>query len=80
MSKKQQKFELVSHDMWGVKVFDHTPGCKCLVHITVAPQGVVCDKCETDTCPHVQYILKHSELQKTFEQKRKQKWNIPDPT
>jgi len=79
VKKRGKDMELVSHDMWGVKIFDHTPTNKGLVHITVNPKGVTCGRCETDNCQHIQYILTHVELQKTFNQKRRQNWNIPEP-
>jgi hypothetical protein len=63
--------------MQGIKIFDHTPNAKCLVNISITPKGITCSRCETDRCPHAEYILEHTEFQKALEQKRKAGWNIP---
>jgi hypothetical protein len=77
MSKKSVRFELISHDMHGIKIFERTPTGNRLVNISFAPKGIVCSHCETDDCKHVEYVLEHPDFQKTLEQKRKQGWNIP---
>jgi hypothetical protein len=78
VSKKQKQMEFISHDMFGVKIFDHTSSQKRLVHIAINPQGIHCSHCESNDCLHIEYLLEHPDLQKLLTQKRKQGWNIPD--
>jgi len=30
-------YEIISYDMQGIKIFDHTPNAKCLVNISITP-------------------------------------------
>ncbi|MCL2690679.1 MAG: hypothetical protein FWE56_00270 [Candidatus Bathyarchaeota archaeon] len=75
MVKKQ--YELISHDMNGIKIFDHQN--KTLVSITINPKGLQCHHCETSQCLHVDFMLSVPDMAKTVRQKIKAGWNLPDP-
>ncbi|MDR0470300.1 MAG: hypothetical protein LBH79_01070 [Nitrososphaerota archaeon] len=75
MVKKQCEF--ISHDMNGIKIFDHQN--KTLVTITINPQGLQCQHCGTDQCSHVEFMLTLPDIAKTVRQKIKAGWNLPDP-
>ncbi|MEM3580896.1 MAG: hypothetical protein QXQ64_06500 [Candidatus Bathyarchaeia archaeon] len=73
------RFEHFNLDEHGVKILDRTdPNRKYVVQVFFKPEGVFCDYCKTDSCPHIQFALEQSDVQELIRKKRREGWKLPD--
>jgi len=73
----KEKLDHINIDRTGVKIFDRQLIGNRLVHVSITPQGITCDYCETNNCEHTKYALTLPDVQKMITQKKKDGWNLP---
>jgi hypothetical protein len=70
------RFELINHDVHGLKIWDRQLHRVADVHIK--PKGIWCTLCEKSNCKHVDFALKQPDVQGFITKKRKEGWELPD--
>lgn len=70
------RLEQINCDENGVKVWDRE--LRKLVEISLRPQGILCNICNTDDCLHIQFALSQSNTRKQVIKRRKEGWKLPE--
>lgn len=73
------RFEHFNLDEHGVKILDRTnPQRKFYVQIHFKPKGILCEHCQTNKCPHIDFALEQPDIQQVIRKKRLEGWKLPD--
>jgi len=70
------RFEQINLDESGTKILDRT--LQQVVQIHFKPQGIICENCQTNNCPHITFALSKPNIQNIIRKKRKEGWNLPE--
>ena len=75
LEKIPPRFEHFNLGEHGVRIIDRE--INWIVDVYFKPEGIWCDYCQTDNCPHIKYALSIPEIRQIVEKKRKEGWNLP---
>ncbi len=76
------RFDRINGDATGVLIYDRELKDAKGVHVSVKPNGIICDFHQTNSCEHVKFALSLSDVRELVRKKRKEGWKIdlPDET
>lgn len=60
----------------GVKIVDRKIGY--VVDVFFKPDGIQCEHCQTDTCPHIMFALTVPEIRAIIRKRRREGWKLPE--
>lgn len=69
-------FEVLNHDQNGVKVYDREQ--HRVADVIFKPEGIRCLLCESDICPHINFVFQQPTVREILRKKRLEGWKIPD--
>lgn len=74
--KELPRFDRINGDDTGVLIYDRELKENKAVHVSVRPNGVMCDFHQRTDCEHVKYALKLPDVQEMIKKRRKEGWKI----
>ena len=73
---EKSPFEMLNHDVQGVKVIDRKMGR--VADIQFKPNGIHCIVCDASYCEHIRFALEQPDIQSIIRKKQKEGWILPE--
>jgi len=77
-NKMLPRFDRLNGDETGVLIYDHELKDIKTVHVSVRPNGVICDFHQKNNCEHVKFALGLSDVKEMIQKRRKDGWKLPN--
>jgi len=78
-SLKPPAYEHLNLDEKGVKIIDNTGPRKFIADIYFKPDGIWCDFCKTNNCPHIQFAIEQEDVAQIIRKHKREGWKLPEP-
>lgn len=73
---EKSPFEMLNHDVQGVKVIDRKMGR--VADIQFKPNGIYRPVCDASYCEHIRFALQQPDIQSIIRKKQKEGWKLPE--